>query len=291
MHVGRGRSLWWKLDSGVTVLPRDTFRRPAAARDDAMRRLETILFLSREPLSSRKLSQYANLADATKARTLVRRLNELYDESSRAFRVEEVAGGYRLLTRPQFSRWLRRLQHVSAETRLSAPALETLAVVAYRQPIARADVEAVRGVSCGELLRQLIDRDLVRLEGRSEELGRPYLYGTTRQFLQLFGLRSLDDLPRIAELSVCEGGSPQKTADSNVVPREKSAGPDRVNEEEPEVTATFQPVLPADELLKDSLSGYVPNVPRCQADEGEELEEFRRRRRRRSRRRRRRSRR
>lgn len=251
----------------------DPPRGPVAARDEALRRLETILFLAREPLSSRKLSQYANLADATEARTLVRRLNELYDQSGRAFRVEEVAGGYRLLTRPQFSRWLRRLQHISAETRLSAPALETLAVVAYRQPITRADVEAVRGVSCGELLRQLIDRDLVRLQGRSEDLGRPYLYGTTRQFLQLFGLRSLDDLPRIAELSVCEAGSPQENLDPNVFPHKASAGPDRVNEEEPEVTATFQPVLPAEELLKETLGGYVPDAC-CRADEGEELDEF-----------------
>ena len=159
-------------------------------------RLEAVLFLSREPLGSRKLAQLAGLADGTKARTLVRALNRRYDGEGSAFRVEEVAGGFQLLTRPKFAPWLRRLHSTALEVRLSAPALETLAVVAYRQPALRAEIEAIRGVQCGEVLRQLIERDLVRIVGRSEELGRPLLYGTTRQFLQVFGLRHLEDLPR-----------------------------------------------------------------------------------------------
>ena len=100
------------------------------------------------------------------------------------------------MTRARYSPWLRRLNAAALEVRLSAPALETLAVVAYRQPVLRAEIEAIRGVQCGEVLRQLIERDLVRIAGRSEELGRPLLYGTTRQFLQVFGLRHLEDLPR-----------------------------------------------------------------------------------------------
>jgi segregation and condensation protein B len=168
--------------------------------DEGLQRLEAVLFLAREPLSSRKLSQYANLADGTQARTLVRRLNERYDAAGRAFRVMQVAGGYQLLTRRKFAPWLRRLEHVPGETRLSAPALETLAVIAYRQPVPRADIEAVRGVNCGEILRQLMERELVRIDGRSEELGRPYLYSTTRRFLQIFGLVNLEELPGRDEL-------------------------------------------------------------------------------------------
>lgn len=164
--------------------------------DAELARLEAVLLLAREPLNSRKLSQYANLADGTWARTLIRRLNEGYDGAGRAFRVEHVAGGFQLLTRRKFAPWLRRLAHVPGETRLSAPALETLAVIAYRQPVPRADIEAIRGVNCGEILRQLIERDLIRIGGRSEELGRPYLYSTTKRFLQIFGLSSLDGLPR-----------------------------------------------------------------------------------------------
>lgn len=165
-------------------------------RDERLARLEAVLFLAHEPQSNRKLARYANLADGTETRTLVCRLNRLYDQSGCAFRVVEVAGGMQLLTRPKFSAWLRRLQHVPAELRLSVPAMETLAVVAYRQPVLRADIETIRGVGCGEILRQLMERDLVRVSGRSEELGRPYFYSTTKRFLQLFGLRSQDELPR-----------------------------------------------------------------------------------------------
>ena len=168
--------------------------------EDPLGRLEAVLLLAREPLNSRKLSQYAGLDDGTQARTLLRQLNEWYDQAGRAFRVEEVAGGYQLLSRRKFGKWLRRLSHVPGESRLSAPALETLAVIAYRQPVPRADIEAIRGVNCGEILRQLMERDLVRIGGRSEELGRPYLYATTRRFLNLFGLVSLEELPRAAEL-------------------------------------------------------------------------------------------
>jgi segregation and condensation protein B len=110
--------------------------------------------------------------------------------------VEEVAGGFQLLTRPKFAPWLRRLHSLPVEVRLSAPALETLAVVAYRQPLLRAQIEAIRGVQCGEILRQLIERGLVRIFGRSEELGRPLLYATTARFLQVFGLRHIEDLPK-----------------------------------------------------------------------------------------------
>jgi len=165
-------------------------------RDERLARLEAVLFMAREPLNSRKLAQFAHLADGTEARTLIRRLNRWYDESGTAFRAEELAGGFQLLSRPKFGAWLRRLYAGPAEVRLSAPALETLAVVAYRQPVVRAEVEAIRGVDCGEILRQLMDRDLVRTAGRGDELGRPYLYATTKRFLQVFGLRHLDDLPR-----------------------------------------------------------------------------------------------
>lgn len=169
---------------------------PGVVRPPPLAMLEGVLFLAREPLSTRKLAQFAGLADGTAARTLVRKLNALYDAEGCAFRVEEVAGGYQLMSRPKFAPWLRRLQPVPVEIRLSAPALETLAVVAYRQPVLRAEIEAIRGVQCGEILRVLMERDLVRIVGRSEELGRPFLYGTTKLFLQVFGLRHVDELPR-----------------------------------------------------------------------------------------------
>jgi segregation and condensation protein B len=114
--------------------------------------------------------------------------------------VAQVAGGYQLLSRREFSQWLRPQGTVDREIRLSPPALETLAVVAYRQPVLRAEVEAIRGVACGEILRLLMDRDLLHIVGRSEELGRPLRYGTTKRFLEVFGLCNLDQLPWAAEL-------------------------------------------------------------------------------------------
>ena len=136
------------------------------------------------------------MADATEARTLIRRLNERYEKVGRAFRIEEVGGGFEMLTKPQFAPWLRRLGHVPQEERLTSAGMEVLAIIAYRQPVMRADIEAIRGVSSEEVLKQLLSRDLVRICGRSEELGRPYLYGTTKRFLKMFGLKSLEKLPR-----------------------------------------------------------------------------------------------
>jgi segregation and condensation protein B len=163
-------------------------------------RLEAVLFVAREPLSLRKLAQLANLTDGTEGRTLLNGLQARYDERHCAFQVAQVAGGYQLLSRREFARWLRPKSAKAHEVRLSAPALETLAVVAYRQPILRAEVEAIRGVACGEILRQLLDRDLLRIVGRSEELGRPLRYGTTKRFLENFGLCNLEELPWAAEL-------------------------------------------------------------------------------------------
>ena len=175
-------------------------------------RLEAVLLLAKTPLSLRKLCQMAHLADATEARTLIRQLNITFEEYGRAIRVEQVAGGYRLMTRSALSPWLARLGHLPAPLRLSTPMMETLSVVAYRQPVSRADVEAVRGVGCGELLRQTMERDLVRIVGRSEELGRPYLYGTTKRFLQLFGLSNIDALPAIQWQALQDDPQPE---DSN----------------------------------------------------------------------------
>lgn len=163
-----------------------------------IRRVEAVLFLSKEGVSSRKLAKLAGLADATEARTLIRQLNDGFDAEQSPYRVEEIAGGYILLTRPEFALWLGKLGHVSTGRRLSQTAMETLAIVAYRQPVLRAEIEAIRGVSCSEILKQLMEQELVRISGRSEDLGRPYLYGTTRRFLQMFGLRSVDRLPRMA---------------------------------------------------------------------------------------------
>ena len=160
-----------------------------------MQTTEGVIFIAREPITTTKLVQYARLYNGQEARRLIEQLNNQYDKTNCAYRIEQVAGGYQLMSRPVFSGWLKRLEHTITPQRFSAPSIETLAVIAYRQPVLRAEIEAIRGVGCGEVIRQLLERDLVRIAGRSEELGRPYLYATTRTFLALFGLGSIDDLP------------------------------------------------------------------------------------------------
>lgn len=170
------------------------------ARDAILAHLEAALLIADEPLPPRKLAQAAGLSDAAAVRKQVRRLQALYDADGTAFQVEELAGGFQLLTRPEYHRWLASLRRGHQDLRLTAAARETLAIIAYRQPIMRADVEAIRGVHCGETLRLLMEKGLVRIAGRHDSLGRPVLYGTTKKFLQVFGLRSLKDLPQAEQL-------------------------------------------------------------------------------------------
>lgn len=165
------------------------------ARDPRTALVEAALLAADEPLSARRLADVAGLADAAEAKRQVRRLQALYEQESSAFQVAEIAGGYQLLTRPEFHPWLVRLRRTGDELRLTPAARETLTIIAYRQPIMRADVEAIRGVQCSEVLRLLMERGLVRIAGRHESLGRPVLYGTTKKFLQVFGLNSLKELP------------------------------------------------------------------------------------------------
>jgi segregation and condensation protein B len=169
-------------------------------RDPKLARLEAALLIADEPLAPRRLADVAGLADAAEARRLIDRLRELHDADGSAFRVEEIAGGFQLLTRPAYHPWLTRLKRTGHDLRLTGAGMETLAVVAYKQPVMRAEVEKVRGVACGEVVRQLMEKGLVRITGRHDSLGRPQLYGTTKKFLQAFGLNSLADLPEVEAL-------------------------------------------------------------------------------------------
>jgi len=160
-----------------------------------MARVEAVLLVAGTAVPPRRLAQLATLAVATEARTIVGKLNAVYQQWNTPFRVEKVAAGYRMFTLPQYALWLGRLHHRDAELKLSPPALETLTVIAYRQPITRADIEAIRGVQCSEMIRQLMERSLVRIGGTDDALGRPFLFVTTPQFLESFGLQDLTELP------------------------------------------------------------------------------------------------
>jgi segregation and condensation protein B len=164
--------------------------------------VEALLFASEAPLSAADLARADDAFDEEMVEALVQQLRTEYDAEGRAFGIVEIAGGYQILTRPEYSSVLERFDTVPTPSHLSTPALETLAIIAYRQPVGRAEVEEIRGVGAGGVLKTLLDRGLVEVVGRGEGLGRPLLYGTSRLFLDHFGFRSLGDLPRSEELAV-----------------------------------------------------------------------------------------
>jgi segregation and condensation protein B len=140
-------------------------------------------------------------------------LNKSYDGENRAFRIERIAGGYRVMTREELAPLVSRLHAERQQQKLSQAALETLSIIAYRQPVMRAEIEVIRGVACGDVLRGLMERRLVKIVGRAEELGRPMLYGTTKDFLQIFGLANLKDLPEVQGLIREPSWNPSKTVE------------------------------------------------------------------------------
>lgn len=194
-------------DRGVTAQSeiQDGAVEPTAAEENAgpaedvnvdLGLLEALLLSTHSPLTAGRIAELMELDTVKPVRKAIRTLNEQYESTSRAFRIEQVAGGFQILTLPQYGDALKRLHQREIDAKLTKAALETLAIVAYKQPILRADVEAIRGVACGETIRSLMEKHLVKIAGRAEEPGRPILYGTTKRFLELFGLNSLKDLPQ-----------------------------------------------------------------------------------------------
>lgn len=161
--------------------------------------IEAVLFASEEPLTDSRL---AGIVETTtkQVRDCIQSLNDKYEQNHNAFRIEQIAGGHQMLTLPTYNTWLKKMLKVRSDSKLSPAAMETLAIIAYKQPVIRVDIEAIRGVAVGEVIRSLMYKGLVKIVGRAEILGRPMLYGTTKKFLEVFGLNSLKDLPKAEEL-------------------------------------------------------------------------------------------
>ena len=171
--------------------------------DDAMlkRIIEGMLFVTEEPLKPRYIARLIRGVDTKGVRSIIRQLKGDYETQARAFEVVEIANGFRILTKEDLAPWLVKLRKKKLERRLSQAALETLAIIAYKQPLIRAEIENIRGVGCGPLIRSLLEKRIIRITGRSKELGSPLLYGTTPEFLNYFGLGSLEDLPQMEEMT------------------------------------------------------------------------------------------
>ena len=162
--------------------------------------VESLLFASDTPLTIDKIKSILDVADRKAIREVLTSLTQEYESAKRGFFLSEVAGGFQLRTRPEYRQWIRRLKETKP-ARLSRAGMETLAIIAYKQPVLRSDVEYLRGVDCGGILRTLLERRLIRILGRKDLPGRPMIYGTTKQFLELFNLKDLNDLPTLKDLT------------------------------------------------------------------------------------------
>jgi len=181
----------------------------ALAHLPAESRVEAALVTSDRPL---KLARLVEATDVSKdeVRAAIDSLNDAYERTGRVFRIVPVADGWQVMTLPDVAPVLAQLLAAKQQSHLTQAAMETLSIIAYRQPVLRAEIEAIRGVACGEVLRGLLERRLIRIAGRAEELGRPMLYGTTRDFLRSFGLGGIDDLPDVEGLDRTPSWSPSK---------------------------------------------------------------------------------
>jgi segregation and condensation protein B len=214
--------------------------------------VEAVLFSSDGPLPASKVASVIGAVASKEIREIVDRLNCNYRQWNCSFRIEEIAGGFQMMTCPEYATYLQQLYKVRSESKLSAAALETLAVVAYKQPVLRAEIEAIRGVAGGEMIRQLMEKDLIKIVGRAEELGRPMLYGTTKRFLQVFGLGSLEDLPKVPELLPPTRTAKPEPEKQEEKPQETPAAaePEKSPAAATAAEAESTPNLPSDEVAQ-----------------------------------------
>lgn len=168
---------------------------------EAKKILEALLFSSEKPITIEQMKEVIEEIDAKDIRTALLELKSEYENLGRSFKVYEVAGGYQMVTEPAFAEYLKKFYRVKSKDKLSKPALETLAIVAYRQPISKTEIEDIRGVNVDGVVKTLADRLLIKITGRKDAPGRPILYGTTKEFLDRFGLSSLNELPKLSEFT------------------------------------------------------------------------------------------
>lgn len=180
--------------------------------------LEALIFASDEPMSEKTINEllteteFQEYAQPDAIKIAIDHINDDLAKCARPYSIVKVAGGYHFVTRSQFGVYVQKLLKAKSRKRLSQAALETLSIVAYKQPVSKPDIEAIRGVNSGEIMNSLLDRGLVTIIGRAETAGRPLLYGTTAEFLRIFGLAALDDLPRMKEIEELIAMQPQNLA-------------------------------------------------------------------------------
>lgn len=200
--------------------------------------LESLLFVSETPLPPKKIASFVKEAGLDEILKALTELKEEINQMDRSFQVLEIAEGFQLVTRPEYHKWAKELYKIISKTRLSKASMEALAIIAYKQPVTRAEVEAIRGVDVSNMIQSLLEKKMVRILGRAETPGRPLLYGTTHEFLIHFGLKDLTDLPKISEIQELAGDKPSpeflKEMEGELRRRETKLGLGPVEETGPE---------------------------------------------------------
>jgi segregation and condensation protein B len=231
--------------------------------------IESLLFVAEEPLGPERLKKILETAEAGAIAEAIAALRADYESRQGGFYLAEVAGGFQFRTRPEYTAWVRRLVDPKP-VRLSKAALETLAIIAYKQPIIRSDVEHIRGVDCGGVLRQLLERKLIRVLGRKEIAGRPLIYATTRKFLETFDLKDLKDLPTPKEIEEFGKAPLERRGNIMIEPDEEIAPPVSGNAtpEEPPMAVGVDPAAaePADERERSQTPSPTDGRPEKNLD-------------------------
>jgi len=244
--------------------------------EDIKNIVESLLFVSEDPLTIGSIKNVLEIEDPKDVRNALIELAEDYEKRHGAFLLHEVAGGFQIRTRPEYNQWVKRLIQPKA-SRLSKAALETLAIIAYKQPIIRSDVEHIRGVDCGGVIRILLERKLVRVLGRKEIPGRPLIYGTTKKFLEVFDLKNLRDLPTPKEIeelraSLSEDADPETETQPSDADPEKELQLDKNEAEENAQTeeVVLEPTKPMEDIQQQTES---PNSSEENADRQQDRED------------------
>ncbi|HHP7233209.1 MAG TPA: SMC-Scp complex subunit ScpB [Desulfobacterales bacterium] len=223
--------------------------------EDLKNIIESVLFVAEEPLTIDRLRQVLEPAGSAEIREALQSLIEDYRRRRGGFLLKEVGGGFQFRTRPEYHVWIKRLVQPKPP-RISKAALETLAIIAYKQPVIRNDVERIRGVDCGGVIRMLLERNLIRVLGRKEIPGRPLIYGTTKRFLEVFDLKDLKDLP-----------TPREIESLGLAAEQRGLFDEEPNAESPQ-TENKSPALP-----DENNSGHTENVPPQAPDSKEKSDE------------------
>ena len=204
-----------------TTSLKKTDAHPTEQDEESLKRVvEALIFASDKPLAARQIKDIIGDVDTRVIRKLVNELKQEYSDSQRSFDITEVAGGFQFVTSPVYGRWLKKLYNIKQNNYLTGPSLETIAIVAYRQPVTKADIEFVRGVSVDGVVSSLQQKGFIKIVGKKDVVGKPFLYGTTPLFLQYFGLNSIEELPVLSEFKAADLEF-KKAASANLILSDK----------------------------------------------------------------------